>query len=135
MTLTTFVQLFLVLALTIIGRHLRENAFRDLPAEHKVLVADKMANYTSVELVPFLGLTLALLALALFASEWLKRGTVVFVALVVVLVAVFHIRTRHRFRALGVPAAFFVRYETSRIVSYCALAALLSSLVWTVMRL
>jgi hypothetical protein len=106
MTVTAFVLLFVALALTIMGKQLRDNALRDLPAEHKTLVADRMPNSPSVELVPFAVLLLSLFgrgavirtreAWASLGFEWLKGSGLAFVALVV-LVGVFHMVFRRSF--------------------------------------
>lgn len=66
MKMTTFVGLALFFCLGIWGRSLREKAFRGLSVEQKAQVADKMANYTAGEMIPFVGLMLGLLAILLF---------------------------------------------------------------------
>ena len=58
MKMTTFVGLAFFFSLGVWGRSLREKAFRALSVEQKVQVADKMANYTSGEMIPFVGLML-----------------------------------------------------------------------------
>jgi hypothetical protein len=134
MNMTTFVAFVLFFALSIWGRRLREKAFRQLSVEQKVQVTDKMPNYTSTEMIPFAGPLLGLLAIVLFRLEWLSVAFAIFLPLIVLLVSVLHVRTRHRFRKLGLPAAFLSDYETSRIVSYSALAIPLAILAWVIYR-
>ncbi len=135
MKMTMFVGLTLFFSLGVWGRSLREKAFRALSVEQKVHVVDKMANYTSGEMIPFVGLMLGLLAILLFRPEWLKAAFLIFVLLVVVFVSAFHVRARHRFRSLGLPAAFLSQYEYSRIVAYSSLAVLLATWAWVLYRL
>jgi hypothetical protein len=135
MKMTTFVGLALFFSLGIWGRSLREKAFRALSVEQKVQVADKMANYTSGEMIPFVGLMLGLLAIMLFRPGWLRAAFAIFVALLLVLVSAFHLRARDRFRTLGLPAAFLSQYEHSRIVAYSSLGVLLAIWAWVLYRL
>jgi hypothetical protein len=117
---TTVLGVLLSLALTIVGRRLREEAFRALPMEQKIEVVDKLHNYTSTELIPFTALFAGLVGVGALRPEWMTVAFAVFVLLIVPLVAVFHVRTRHRFRELGLSAAFLSQYEQSRWVSYSA---------------
>ena len=122
MNLTTFVTFSLFFALAISGRRLRERAFRLLNAEQKAAVIDKLANYTSGEMIPFAGLLLGLLAAVIFRPDLLSAIFGAFSVAIVLLTAVFHLRARRRFSQLGLPASFLSEYETSRIVTYSALA-------------
>ena len=114
MNRTIFVAFCFVFGLTIWGRRLREEAFRALPTEQKIKVTEKMANYSSdrddsVRRT----LLLILLGLLLFRPEWLRAGAAVCLPLIVVLVGIFHVRARRRFRELGLPAAFSCRSTRS----------------------
>jgi len=132
--MTIFVGLILFFGLSIWGRRLRENAFRELPIEQKIMVADKMPNYTAAELIPFAGLLLGLAGVLLFRLAWFTTAFGIFLPLNVVLVSVLHLRARHRFRKLGLPTPFLSQYENSRIVTYSALAVLLALFAWFVYR-
>jgi hypothetical protein len=134
MNVTTFVGFVLLFALSIWGRRLREKAFCELSIEQKVQVTDKMPNYTSTEMIPFAGLLLGLVSILLFRLAWLRVAFAIFLALVVLLVSVLHLRARHRFRKLGLPAAFLSQYEHSRIISYSALGVPLAMFAWVVYR-
>jgi hypothetical protein len=137
MQLITLVGLVVFVGLSIVGRRLREQAFRALPVEHRVKVIDKVANYSPAETIPFAALVLAYAALVLALAglgllrlESLKLTFTVFGVLFMSLVGILHFRTRHRFHKLGLPAAFLSRYEHSRVVSYSALAILVATAVW-----
>lgn len=125
-----FFAFVLFFGLTIWGRRLREEAFRALSAEQRANIADKLPNYSSTEMIPFAALLLSLLGVGLFRPEWLRRGVAVCIPLIVFLVSMFHVRARHRVRAVDLPEAFLVRYERSRIVTYSALALLIGAMVW-----
>jgi hypothetical protein len=127
---TIFVAFCFVFGLTIWGRRLREEAFRALPTEQKIKVTEKVANYSSTEMIPFAALLLVLLGVLLFRPEWLRAGAAVCLTLIVVLVGMFHVRAHRRFRELGLPAAFLSQYEKSRIVTYSALAVPIGTIVW-----
>jgi hypothetical protein len=128
--MTTFVGFVLFLALAIWGRKLREDAFRALSLEQRAQVADKIPNYTSTEMIPFAGPLIGLVFILLFKLAWLKVGSAIFLVAIVLLVTVFHLRARHRFRELGLPAVFLSQYENSRIVSYSALGVPLTLFAW-----
>ena len=128
--MATVAGFFLFVALTIWGRRLREKAFRSLSNEQTAAVADKIHNYTSTEMIPFAGVLLGLLGILVFRPEWLRAGFVIVLGVIVLLVVVFHVRARRRFRELSLPAAFMSQYETSRIVTYSALGVLLAIGVW-----
>lgn len=134
MNMTTFVAFVLLLALSIWGRRLRESAFRRLSVEQKIQVADKLPNYTSTEMIPFAGLLLGLVGIVLFRPGWLRAGFAIVLPLFVVLVTVFHARTRHRFRGLGLPASFLSQYEHSRFVTYSAIGVPLAIVAWVLYR-
>jgi hypothetical protein len=93
-----------------------------------------MPNYTSTEMIPFAGLLLGLVSILLFRLAWLRVAFAIFLALVVLLVSVLHLRARHQFRKLGLPAAFLSQYEHSRIISYSALGVPLAMFAWVVYR-
>ena len=122
--------LALFFALTVWGRRLRENAFRQLPPEATAKVINKLPSYTATEQIPFAGLILGLVAVLLFRNEWITIAFPTFIVLIVILVAVLHVRTRNRFRAVGLPMTFQSQYEKSRIVTYSALGVLISISVW-----
>jgi hypothetical protein len=134
MNVTIFVGFVLLFALSIWGRRLREKAFRELSIEQKVQVTDKMPNYTSTEMIPFAGLLLGLVGMLLFRLAWLRVAFAIFLPLIVLLVSVLHLRARHRFRKLGLPAAFLSQYQQSRIISYSALGVPLALFAWVVYR-
>ena len=93
-----------------------------------------MPNYTAAEMVPFAVLLLGLVGVLLFRLAWLRVALAIFLPLIVLLVSVFHLRARHRFRKLALPASFLSQYEHSRIVTYSALAVPLAMLAWVVYR-
>ena len=130
MNVLLFVTVVLFFALAITGRRLRERAFRLLSVEQKALVVDKVANYNSAELIPFAGLMLGFSATLLFRQEWLKVVLSAFLVGMVLLTAVFHVRARRRFSQLALPESFLSEYETSRIVTYSALAFPLGLGAW-----
>jgi len=130
MNMATFVGFFVFFALTIWGRRLRENAFRSLSNDQRAAVTDKMANYTSTEMIPFAGALLGFVGIIMFRPGWLRVGFAIFLVVFVLLVAVFHLRARHRFRGLALPAAFLSQYENSRIVTYSAAGVLLMIGIW-----
>ena len=132
MKITIFVGFWFVMGLTIWGRRLRERAFCALSSEQRASVLDKLPNYSSVEMIPFAGLILGLVGLLLFRPQSLRVGFVAFAVLIVLLVAVLHLRTRDRFRQLGLPAVFVSAYEYSRFVSYSGLAATLGLFAWII---
>jgi hypothetical protein len=134
MNVTIFVGFVLLFALSIWGRRLREKAFRELSIEQKVQVTDKRPNYTSTEMIPFAGLLLGLVGMLLFRLAWLRVAFAIFLPLIVLLVSVLHLRARHRFRKLGLPAAFLSQYQQSRIISYSALGVPLALFAWVVYR-
>jgi sterol desaturase/sphingolipid hydroxylase (fatty acid hydroxylase superfamily) len=134
MNMATFVGFVLLFALSIWGRRLREKAFRELSIEQKIQVTDKIPNYTSTEMIPFAGLLLGLVGILLFRLAWLSVAFAIFLPLIVFLVSVLHLRTRHRFRKLGFPAAFLSQYEHSRIISYSALGVPLAIFAWVIYR-
>ena len=134
LNVTIFVGFCCVMVLTIWGRRLRESAFRALSAEQRISVIDKLPNYTATEAIPLAGLILALVGLVLFRPQWLRVGFAVFAVLFVLVVTVFHLRTRHRFRHLGLPTAFLSAYEYSRFFTYSGLAATLGWFGWVVYR-
>jgi hypothetical protein len=131
---SVFVGVVLLLGLSIWGRRLREKAFRVLSAEQRVQVVDKMPNYTAAEMIPFAGLLLGMVFILLFRLAWLRVALAMFLPLIVLLVCVLHLRARHRFRQLGLPATFLSLYGHSRIVSYSALAVPLGMVAWFVYR-
>ena len=134
MKMTTFAAFVLSIALSIWGRRLREQAFGVLSASEKGRVADKVPNYTSAEMLPFAALLLGLVGVVLFRLVWLKAAYSMILPLLVLLVTVFHVRTRRRFRSSGLPAAFLSAYEHSRIVTYSALVVPLALFAWLVYR-
>jgi hypothetical protein len=95
---------------------------------------DKVPNYSAAEMIPLGGLTVGLVGLVLFRPQWLRAGFAVYTVLTVTLVVVFHFRTRGRFRLLGLPVTFRSAYESSRRVTYSALAVLLALFAWVVNR-
>lgn len=103
MNITIFVAFVLFFVLTIWGRRLREQAFRALPPEQSVNVVEKRPSYSSTEMIPFAALMLGLLSLTLFWPEWLRTGVALCLPLIVLLVGIFHVRARRRFRELSVP--------------------------------
>jgi hypothetical protein len=129
-----FVGFVLLFGLSIWGRRLREEAFRGLSVEQRVQVIDKMPNYTAAEMTPFAGLLLGLVGILLFRLAWLRVAFAIFLPLIVLLVSVLHLRARHRFRGLGLPATFLSQYGNSRIVTYSALAVPLAMVAWIVYR-
>jgi hypothetical protein len=70
----------------------------------------------------------------LFRLAWITTAFAIFLPLNMVLVSALHLRARHRFRKLGLPAPFLSQYETSRIITYSALAVLLAMFAWVVYR-
>ena len=128
----TFLALVLFFALAIVGRRLRERAFRLLAAEQKAAVFDKMANYSSAEMIPFAGLVLGFLATTIFRPGLLKAVFGAFLVAIVLLTAAFHLRARRRFLQLGLPSSFVSAYEKSRVLTYSALAVPLALGVWVV---
>ena len=130
MNVLIFVAVVLFFALAISGRRLRERAFRLLSVEQKATVVDKLANYNSAELIPFAGLMVVLSATLLFRQEWLKAVFSAFLVGTVLLTAAFHVRARRRFSQLALPASFLSEYETSRLVTYSALAFPVGLGVW-----
>ena len=116
------------------GRRLRESAFRGLSTEQRISVIDKMTNYTVTEMTPLAGLILALVGLLLFRPHWLRAGFAGVTVLIVLVITVFHLRTRHRFRHLGLPTAFLSAYEYSRLVTYSGLAVILGLLALVLYR-
>jgi hypothetical protein len=105
--ITIFVAFVLFFVLTIWGRRLREQAFRALPPEQSVNVVEKRPSYSSTEMIPFAALMLGLLSLTLFWPEWLRTGVALCLPLIVLLVGIFHVRARRRFRELSVPGGVF----------------------------
>jgi hypothetical protein len=132
MNVGIFVGVCLTMALTIWGRTLRERAFHELSPGERSRVLDKLPNYSATEMIPFAGLTLGLVGLLLFRPVWLKAGFALYAVLTVTLVVVFHLRTRRRFRQLGLSEGFLSAYEYSRWVSYSALAVPLAFFAWFV---
>src|SRR4051794_9349676 len=86
MKMTIFAGLALVFSLGIWDRSLREKAFRALSVEQKVQVAEKRDNYTSGEMIPFVGLMLGFLAILLFRPGWLRAAFAIFLPLLVLTV-------------------------------------------------
>ena len=123
MNMLIFVAFVLGVGFTTWGRRLRERAFLGLSLEQRVQVADKMVNYTATETIPFSVLILSLVAIQLFKPAWLKAAFAIFLPILVLLITVLHMRTRHRFRQLRFPATFVSQYENSRMVSYSGLVA------------
>lgn len=133
--MATFGSVTLFFALTIAGRRLRERAFRLLSAEQKASIIDKLANYTSAELIPFASLILGFLATLALRPEWFDTMLGMLLSGIVILTVIFHFRTRRRFLRLRLPASFLSEYERSRVVSYCALAFPLGLGAWVLLRL
>ena len=132
MNIGIFVGFCLTMALTIWGRTLRERAFRELSPGERSRVVDKLPNYSATEMIPFAVLTLGFVGMLLLRPQWLRAAFALYAVLMVALVVVFHLQTRHRFWQLGLPEAFLSKYEYSRWVSYSALAVLLAFVGWFV---
>lgn len=131
---TTFVAFVLGVALSIWGRSLREDAFRQLSSNQQLRVSDKMPNYTATETIPFGVLLLGLVAVMLFRLAWLKVAFAIFLPAFLFFVVAIHWRTRRRFRTSGLPAAFLSQYERSRVVTYSAVCVPLALIAWLIYR-